>query len=138
MKNKYWYVPLIVGGIISAVGIALTIIGAVMDIPSMSSDDWFEFSSLQGFFVTLGPFLIFVGLIVGISVSFSLKSSSLFGQDKDKQGEGKSVLEDRLKKVFGIEISKEEEPIYCEYCDSKLQKDETKCQSCGAKVKKSK
>ena len=141
-NNKYWCVPLIVGCIVGVIGIALTIIGAVMDVPSMDSDGWFEVSSMQTFYITFGPFLIFAGFMVAISsFSIHLKNKFTFGQNKNNTNTNtfnpiNNAWPELLKKLFKIKDTIEEEAIYCEYCDGKLPKDETKCPNCGAKVKK--
>ena len=138
MKNKYWYIPLVIGLMISATGVALIIIGSTIYVPSMDSGDWFEASSMESFCIVLGAFLTFAGLITGVSISFSLKNRSVFGEDQNKVGNPQNIaLTEQMKRLFGIKDNKEEE-IYCEYCDSRLQKGETKCPNCGAKVKKSK
>lgn len=93
---------------------------------------------MTGFYIFLGFFIfivIFVIVPIAIHRSFNLpKTFSKLKNELDKATQNFAGLEE-LKETFG-DFAMGETTKVCEYCDSENDLKNTKCENCGASLKK--
>ena len=125
VNKKKWFIPFI---FCLFVGIVMFVVGVCLP-NSMDSESGYTFRIFKDFLSMFGILFFMTGLFLILVTVLSFRKNNRFVNDVHKNVFGHIM--DEME-----QIKQSTQKNYCEYCGSLLDKNEKKCQSCGAKAPK--
>ncbi len=146
MKRKIlrslWIIPVIIGIFLIIFGITKVVKASSMPVTHVGDSNWFIASSSKNstLFAGIGMIIGGVFLSVGLGTILFL-IFKYFTMTPDEELKTLDKVKEYNKKIYEAfsdittESKKEENEVICDYCGSRISKEDRECPNCGAKVK---